>query len=555
MSREHDYALSDFTASTGNRTISSRSRISSESHEGPPQQNPFVDQPENQTDNLSFQPYDGASGNLLSGQKMNEQPHAQGHAYLREWMIELIAWLVAATSLASMIILFIHYEDEPLRQWKTQVTPATTVAILSQIGQTAILAPVTACICQSMWLWLDKESRATHQAQHNPRLIMMQKYDDSSRGPISSLLLLWKRPDALLVWLGTVSTLLIIIFGAFAQQSLQLPTREFNVTGINFIPRTLQYSAARPGVNATRETALETHRLGQTLWIGASDFRSSVIPNYNPLEPNTLIRFYVIYVKDLDIWSGLDYTKVHKDELVALQVTLSLCLNKYHTDMTFGVTNTTLLGSETDLEWHIEDAQETSFEKATVTHNAETFWMNVLNRLSFYKYFSLQVFTGSASWSPAEGPGANLSESDIVRKIAASIYEDPGGIQSLSRLLDNLAVSMSNALRTTTDRPDNHPGTSSSFQVYIEIEWAWMIVPIAALILSLAFLLLTIYLSRQSKILAWKSSLLAVLLSLNSETRAELGAIRRPKEMEEMAKVKNVRLEANGGQWQIVKAD
>ena len=114
--------------------------------------------------------------------------------------------------------------------------------------------------------------------------------------------------------------------------------------------------------------------------------------------------------------------------------------------MTFGVTNTTLLDPETNLEW--QNGTEDSFETATVTHNDETFWMNVLNRESFYKYLLLQTFTGTASWrSEAEAPdgGGNLSESDIVRRIAASIYKDPGGIQGLSRLLDNLAVSMSNA--------------------------------------------------------------------------------------------------------------
>lgn len=82
-----------------------------------------------------------------------------------------------------------------------------------------------------------------------------------------------------------------------------------------------------------------------------------------------------------------------------------------------------------------------------------------------------------------------------------------------------------------------------------------MIVPIAAVLVFLVFLLLTMHLSRKSKIPAWKSSLLAVLLGLDSETRRHWGAIRRPKEMEETSKSKNVRLESNGGQWQIVKAD
>ena len=63
------------------------------------------------------------------------------------------------------------------------------------------------------------------------------------------------------------------------------------------------------------------------------------------------------------------------------------------------------------------------------------------------------------------------------------------------------------------------------------------------------------YLSRKRKIPAWKSSLLAVVLGLTSEARRDWGAIRRPREMEETAKGRSIRLEANGGQWQMVKAD
>lgn len=82
-----------------------------------------------------------------------------------------------------------------------------------------------------------------------------------------------------------------------------------------------------------------------------------------------------------------------------------------------------------------------------------------------------------------------------------------------------------------------------------------MIVPIATLVLSLIFLLLTIYLSRRSKIPAWKSSLLAVMFSLNTEARKDVGGMTNPLSMEARARRRKVRLEAEGGQWQILKTD
>ena len=46
-----------------------------------------------------------------------------------------------------------------------------------------------------------------------------------------------------LVWLGTVNTLLMFLFGAFAQQTLQLPTRQHNLTAQGSIERSLHYRA------------------------------------------------------------------------------------------------------------------------------------------------------------------------------------------------------------------------------------------------------------------------------------------------------------------------
>ncbi|KAL8877924.1 MAG: hypothetical protein Q9198_004160 [Flavoplaca austrocitrina] len=198
MSGGYDYALTDFSVPAENQTISSTSGISKESFDETTRQNPFIDQTETLENTQPSQPYDPASGNHLLPSEFH-QHKAYHEGFFREWALEWTAWLVAAISLVALVTLFGLYSEKPLRQWKADITPGTAVAILSQVGQTFILAPVVACICQSMWLWLDKESRAPHQANSDrsqASLIMMQRYDDGSRGPLSSLFLLWKRPDA-----------------------------------------------------------------------------------------------------------------------------------------------------------------------------------------------------------------------------------------------------------------------------------------------------------------------------------------------------------------------
>lgn len=190
MSERHDYALTDFTTTAASRSISSRSRRGTAAE-------PICRPDRAPGEQSTLTALRCRFGELIVWRERAAPPPRS--SLLHEWTWELAAWLVAAISLVCLIIIFAVYSDKPLRQWRADITPATTVAILSQVGQTAILAPVTACICQSMWLWLDKESRVAHQANsngHQPRLITMQTYDDGSRGPISSLLLLWKRPDA-----------------------------------------------------------------------------------------------------------------------------------------------------------------------------------------------------------------------------------------------------------------------------------------------------------------------------------------------------------------------
>lgn len=81
-----------------------------------------------------------------------------------------------------------------------------------------------------------------------------------------------------------------------------------------------------------------------------------------------------------------------------------------------------------------------------------------------------------------------------------------------------------------------------------------MIIPIASVLLSLVFLLSTIFLSRRHRLPAWKSSLLAIIFSLSLDIRKDLGGIGGLKQMDDKAKSRNIRLEANQAEWQITNA-
>lgn len=290
MSRSQDHELLDIPAPGRSiSSLSSNSRMSHDSGRDVSNQDPFTNEDSHQSDIHPSQPYDSASVELLSNAK--GQDTLYDSVFIDGWGWELAAWLLSAVSTVTLLTVFAMFANKSLRSWNSTITPAAVVAILSQFGQTAILAPVTACICQSMWLWLHKESRTRQpsiQVDKHPQLISMQQYDGGSRGPLGSLFLLFKNPGSygndfppsllqllinsrILVWLGTIDTFLIILFGTFAQQTLQLPTRQYNLTDPAAIPRSLQYRASQPAVQysirtPTRRLSSLQHLFHYWLW-------------------------------------------------------------------------------------------------------------------------------------------------------------------------------------------------------------------------------------------------------------------------------------------------
>lgn len=189
MANSNGYALGDISGPSSDHSFSRRSSALGGEAQNP---TPFTGQDHGVPEN---HPYDPSSAHLSPDTTSQRRLH--GSDLIAEWGWEIAAWLLAAVSLVALLSVFGTYSGNPLSQWRSGITPSTVVQILSQFGQTALLAPVTSCICQSMWLWLKKASKEMQpmdQSDKLPRIIAMQWYDDGSRGPLGSLMLLWKHP-------------------------------------------------------------------------------------------------------------------------------------------------------------------------------------------------------------------------------------------------------------------------------------------------------------------------------------------------------------------------
>lgn len=107
------------------------------------------------------------------------------HAVTNWWAIELSCWLIATLSVIVLIVVLASFDGRLLKDWRSGITINTVVNVISQIGQTAAIVPVAESISQMKWIWYREGSRPVSDMVH---------FDDASRKPISTLLLVWKHP-------------------------------------------------------------------------------------------------------------------------------------------------------------------------------------------------------------------------------------------------------------------------------------------------------------------------------------------------------------------------
>lgn len=123
---------------------------------------------------------------ILSRSKLpsTSWPSLSTRAITNPWGSEFLCWLFAAVSIVVIIVVLAISNGLPLRNWHAGITLNTLVNVFSSIGRNAILIPVTESISQLEWL-LYQRSRVISD---------MEALDEASRGPISSIWVVFKRP-------------------------------------------------------------------------------------------------------------------------------------------------------------------------------------------------------------------------------------------------------------------------------------------------------------------------------------------------------------------------
>ncbi|KAI1760649.1 hypothetical protein GGR53DRAFT_74397 [Hypoxylon sp. FL1150] len=178
------------------------------------------------------------------------------------WWWEIGATILCIICIGLVIGVLQMTEDKPIELWPYAILPNSLISVLTTVAKAAMLIPIASCLSQAKWYHFQRQP---HALDH------LQLYDDASRGPWGSFLLLcsW-RLKAVGTWGLAFVTLVAMGIEPSVQQILE--------------PRTRQ----APLANATVEIGRADNYTSKAIWSGSfQGYGGSRDPNPHTLELQT----------------------------------------------------------------------------------------------------------------------------------------------------------------------------------------------------------------------------------------------------------------------------
>jgi hypothetical protein len=139
---------------------------------------------------------------------------------VKRWLLEIISWVFSAICMAAVIGVLIKLQDDPLSEWtldkRTGLTLNAYISILSKMAGASLILPVSEALGQLKWSWFQQNSK---------QMWDFEIFDNASRGPWGSLLLLVRTKGKALAALGAIITLCMMALDPFFQQVVNFPDR------------------------------------------------------------------------------------------------------------------------------------------------------------------------------------------------------------------------------------------------------------------------------------------------------------------------------------------
>ncbi|KAF2099841.1 hypothetical protein NA57DRAFT_75345 [Rhizodiscina lignyota] len=205
--------------------------------------------------------------------------------------------------------------------------------------------------------------------------------------------------------------------------------------------------------------------------------------------------------------------------LGALKGSLSLCVQKFATQVINGSTTTIVVDTYNNLNWTNSTGKPDDDWVAQIPGTGPNFTTNGITLSSLGNYLSFWAFNGSADLDYVNG-GDNYINWGPGQYLATDLmgvnYTLQGRAQSFRNFkvrLENIATAMTNAIRTQTDNGGTVPMTGHAWttEPYKRIQYIWLTEPMAVWALTTMLLIITMHVTRHRRVPLWKNSPLALL--------------------------------------------
>ncbi|KAH6636796.1 hypothetical protein F5144DRAFT_601512 [Chaetomium tenue] len=462
--------------------------------------------------------------------------------------------------MAAIVAILVTTMDRPASEWNFYFSISATLALLAMTAKSTAAIGVGACISQYKWLYFKRAPR---------KLTDLDLLEEASRGPLGSLILLARRPMGL-ASIGAIVTLLALALDVFVQQMVQLNPRDvatddgkavlglahtYNggakpISALNAINNVRAYTADSTmqgawngtyvslGFTSTcadvTDATIQSHPNASATWngitVGRREDMNLTTPGgvdlqapYSPSSWQT-----VVSVGGLSRFSSSQNVSARPGDG---PVTMSPDIARIavfrappeEQDWLISLDTVEIIECDVGLAAYRYSNLSSSGNKLTIG-NREMVRLEA-GTLTFNSiHADMVVF---------DQPGLPVLRARVPDIVAlAQLYtstrfignildgegqpDPPGGLGdafrsgNISRTVQAMVESMTDQLRASREVKGH--GQSIIQVVFVDVEWGWIVLPIAVQLISAAFLLLILVQSARTKDLPlWKSSSTALL--------------------------------------------
>ncbi|KAF2681453.1 hypothetical protein K458DRAFT_371855 [Lentithecium fluviatile CBS 122367] len=153
---------------------------------------------------------------------------------VKRWLLEIISWCISAVCMAAIIIVLYVLHNKPVPTWGLGLTLNAYISILSKVASAALLLPASEALGQLKWSWFQRGSK---------KMWDFEIFDNASRGPWGSFMLLIRTKGTTLAALGAAVTIFAMALDPFFQQVVHNPEPWLKQESHSSIPKVTRFES------------------------------------------------------------------------------------------------------------------------------------------------------------------------------------------------------------------------------------------------------------------------------------------------------------------------